>query len=339
MSRRSSPQSNVITKNSGLSISWRFLLKLAVSALLIWLLVRNRDFADIYRQVQAADPMAIAAAWAILLAVALPTALRWSRVLKALGVPAAVNKTLPAVLIGNFFNQGLPSTIGGDAFRAWEISAATGARLPLALSSVVIDRVAGFLALFILVTLMLPELFAIAPSRFAFAVLLLLIAGYAAVGALMMLDLFHKPLARFRLVRGLAQLSADMRCVLLSPARAIPVLAYGLVNNSASTLALYIIACGLGIPVSVAGCFAIAPLAALVAALPISVAGWGVREGAFVAGFGLLGIGGVEALILSVLFGLVSIVAALPGGFVWLTLGKSGRGRDWLDPARHASPR
>jgi uncharacterized protein (TIRG00374 family) len=256
--------------------------------------------------------------------------LRWSCVLKALGAPAPVNMTLPAVLIGNFFNQGLPSTIGGDAFRAWEISAATGVRLPLALSSVVIDRVAGFLAMFILVTLMLPKLYAIAPSRFAFAVLLLVIAGYAAVGAFMMLDLFHRPLARFRLVRGLAQLSADMRCVLLAPARAASVLAYGLVNNTASTLALYIIARGLGIPVSVAGCFAIAPLAALVAAVPISVGGWGVREGAFVAGFGLLGIGGVDALILSVLFGLVSIVAALPGGLVWLALRKSGRGRGWL---------
>jgi uncharacterized protein (TIRG00374 family) len=338
MSHGSSPQSSTTEKAFWLSHSWPLLLKFVVSGLLIWFLLRNRDLGVVYQQVQGADAASLVTAGTLLLAVALPTALRWSYVLTALGAPTRVDATLPPVLIGNFFNQGLPSTIGGDAFRAWEISLASDVRLPLALSSVAIDRLAGFVALFMLVSLMVPALFAMVPSQIVFMVLLLLVMGYTAIGVLMALDLFHGRLARFRLARGLAQFSADMRRVLLSPVRAAPVLACGLLNIVGSVFALYVLARGLGIHVSLTGCFAVVPFAALVAAVPISIAGWGVREGAFVAGFGFLGIADGDALILSVLFGLTNMVASLPGGVVWLTRKRSIRAGARPVPAGDSLP-
>jgi glycosyltransferase 2 family protein len=310
---------------SGRAVSWSFLLKLAVSGVLVAFLLRSYDTHAVYRQAAAADPLALAAAAAILLAIALPMARRWSCVLKVLGAPAPVKTTLPAVLIGSFFNQALPSNIGGDAFRVWEIATATGIRLPLALTSVAIDRVAGFAALFILMTVIMPFLFAMAASPMALGLVVALLAGYGAICALMMLDLLHRPLARFRLARALAQFSADMRRVLLSPNRAAPIIGYGLVSNAAAVLALYILGRGLGIPVSLVGCFVVGSAAALLAAVPVSVAGWGVREGTFVAGFGMMGVSGADALTLSVLFGLLGIAASLPGGLLWLARRKSGR--------------
>src|ERR1043165_254726 len=103
-------------------VPWGFLLKFVISASLIWLLLRGRDFSEIYRQAQVSDQLALAAAWVILVAVALPNALRWSWVLRAMSVHAPLRLTVAAVLIGNFFNQLLPSTVGGGAFRAWKIS-------------------------------------------------------------------------------------------------------------------------------------------------------------------------------------------------------------------------
>jgi uncharacterized protein (TIRG00374 family) len=300
--------------------------------------VRHYGLAAAYRQAAAADPAALAASTAILVGVALPMALRWSRVLEALGAPVPVKRTLSAVLVGTFFSQVLPSNIGGDAVRVWEIATRTGMPLPLALGSIAIDRIAGFATLFILLTMLTPIMFTLVAPHIVLAVLLLLAAGYSAVGASMMLDLFHRPLARFRFARALAQFSADMRRVLLSPRHAAPILFYGLVNNVAANLALYILGRGMGLPVSIAGCFVVVPIAAIIAAVPVSIAGWGLREGAFVAGFGLLGMPGGHALLLSVLFGLISAVSALPGGVVWLARRKSDRAvRDAAEPVERTS--
>jgi hypothetical protein len=52
--------------------------------------------------------------------------------------------------------------------------------------------------------------------------------------------------------------------------------------------------------------------------LPISIAGWGTREGAFVVAFGLLDVAAPQALGLSVLYGLLIAAFALPGGAIWL---------------------
>ncbi|PNQ96029.1 hypothetical protein C1S70_25715 [Azospirillum argentinense] len=64
------------------------------------------------------------------------------------------------------------------------------------------------------------------------------------------------------------------------------------------------------------------------AALPISLNGWGVREGAFVAGFALYGLGATDALALSLMIGLSVTLSSLPGGLLWLSLkGPKGAGR------------
>ena len=59
-------------------------------------------------------------------------------------------------------------------------------------------------------------------------------------------------------------------------------------------------------------------VALLLAMAPVSIAGWGVREGVMVAGLGLLGVNADGALALSVLMGLVVLGISLPGGAAWL---------------------
>jgi hypothetical protein len=59
--------------------------------------------------------------------------------------------------------------------------------------------------------------------------------------------------------------------------------------------------------------------------LPISLAGWGVREVSLVALLGLLGVDREAALALSVEFGIICTLMSLPGGVIWLGLRKSTR--------------
>jgi uncharacterized membrane protein YbhN (UPF0104 family) len=56
----------------------------------------------------------------------------------------------------------------------------------------------------------------------------------------------------------------------------------------------------------------------LLSMIPISLAGWGIREGAMVVVFSLAGLKAEASLSISVLFGACLFVSGLPGGFIWL---------------------
>jgi glycosyltransferase 2 family protein len=64
----------------------------------------------------------------------------------------------------------------------------------------------------------------------------------------------------------------------------------------------------------------------LASMMPVSIGGWGLRETAMVYSLGLIGIAPEQALLLSVLIGLLNIVISLPGGVLWLILPSGARG-------------
>ena len=80
------------------------------------------------------------------------------------------------------------------------------------------------------------------------------------------------------------------------------------------------------------------PAAIVAAALPVSLGGWGVREGAMVAGFALLGFDADAALLVSLLIGLSIAVLSLPGGLFWLLLRNETASRPDLNRPAMAAP-
>ena len=62
--------------------------------------------------------------------------------------------------------------------------------------------------------------------------------------------------------------------------------------------------------------------ALLVAMVPISFGGWGVRELTFVYFLGTAGVGAEAALSLSVAYGLLRIVVGAIGGVTWVLIGE-----------------
>ena len=59
--------------------------------------------------------------------------------------------------------------------------------------------------------------------------------------------------------------------------------------------------------------------------IPVSIAGWGVREGAMVVAFGFVGIPAADALVVSLTFGALLVAAGMPGGILWLLSGRQFR--------------
>jgi len=120
----------------------------------------------------------------------------------------------------------------------------------------------------------------------------------------------------------LAVLAGDTRRVFLHPGHAFKVLAWSALGHVNVTLCVYVLALGLNLNVTLMECLALFPPVLLVTTLPISIAGWGVREYAMMKAFSLVGVPSEGALVLSLLFGLVAMAVSLPGGIVWLTSGE-----------------
>jgi len=298
-------------------------LKFMVSGLLIWFLFRDIDVAATFERLAATDPLWLAAAMGLLLVQAAVMVVRWQGVCVAIGAPLPFLRVLQFLFIGLFFNQVLPASVGGDAFRIYKVHR-FGRRLGEAINGVMLDRIAALVAIFVLVVLTTPFLFARLgddPARWLFPALA--IPALAGIGVLMVLDRLPSALHRWRLVRGLADLAAGTRRLFLIPANVVRVMGTAVLGHVLLSLVVYALARGLAVDIGFVDCLVLFPPVILISAMPISIAGWGVREGAMVTAFAFAGVSAESALVISVMFGLLLIVIALPGVVAWF--GGDGR--------------
>jgi len=299
-------------------------LKFMVSALLIWFLLTKIDLATAVTRLSEASLGMVVLAGAVLMVQLGVSVARWLAALNAMGKPLPFGQVLRFVYMGWFFNQALPSTVGGDAVRIYKAYRA-GLTMGSAVNSVMLDRFATVFALVLVVAAVQPFFLArlgdAAPSWMVPAVTLFLAAGFAGIAFLIALDFLPEGLRRWRLVRGLAVLGADSRKVFLAPKYTGRILAWSVIGHLNVTASLFLLAVGLDLEVTPLDCLALFPPVILITTLPVSIAGWGVREGSMVAAFALVGVPAEGALVLSILFGVLVVVVSLPGGLVWLLSG------------------
>ena len=248
-------------------------------------------------------------------------ALRWGLVLRALDAVFRWTSTAAVYYIGVFFSIVLPGAVGGDAVRMW-FSRRAGLSLATAVNSVALERAMTVFALVLLVCLTQPILVARLPDLPGIWVFPTLLA-VCVIGILVLASLDKLPLSlhRWKLVRGVVQLAGDTRKLFFHPAWSLATLLVALLGHVNLSLAVYVLALGLGLNVHVLDTLVLVPPVILIMTLPISIAGWGVRETAMVTAFGFVGIDGNSAIVLSILFGLVTMLTALPGGLVFLAVG------------------
>lgn len=302
-------------RNPWLSVA----VKAAITLSLIAWLLRTIDLAPLLVRFSHLDLTLAAASTALMMAQLLLTGWRWSIVTRIIGAPLTRDVALRLILIGQFFNQTLPSAIGGDAVRAW-LANREGVPLGMAVSGVFVDRVVALLLLVAMVGVTLPHFYARVPDMGLRTIMMALVgATTAGVLALLVLEpLLAAFLQRYRWTRALARLAGDLRRVLTSSPQGILVAASATVVHVSVIVSTWLAARALAIDVGLIDCLVLVPPIVLVTTLPISIAGWGVRESATVIGFGFVGVAPADALALSVVFGLVQIAIGLPGGLVWM---------------------
>jgi hypothetical protein len=259
----------------------------------------------------------------VLFALSALQAWRWVIVARAMAVVLPFSAAWSIVLVGLFFNQALPSSIGGDAARVWRLRRA-GVRVGLSIRTVVLDRLVALLALLVIATAGLPALMSwIADQPLRWAVPLLLACGFSGFGCLLLID---TPLLRslFGKIRTdeVVALGRGAHGVFLRPPCILPALGLSLLIHAVVCASVFLIGVDLGADLTFWQMLVLFPPVLLLSMVPFSVAGWGVREGAMITALGLIGVPPAVAFSVSVLYGIVMVAVGLTGGAVWLATGR-----------------
>ena len=216
-----------------------------------------------------------------------------------------------------FFNCLPIGAVGGDVARIW-----LARRFDLSLSqivlSVLVDRVLTVAAFITLALVTLPTISSPLASTAWFAGAAILIAGAVGLALLGHLKRLLRRWHNLWFINLLVRMAEDVRY--LTDHAGLRALSFAVASGACAGFTAYCIGRSLGIGVGPIAMIAVSSIMALVVALPISVAGWGVREVSLVALLGVLGVDREAALVLSVELGLINTLLSLPGGLVWLTL-------------------
>lgn len=301
--------------------SWLFtVFKLTLSALAFAFVLNMVDLKAAWDHVRSQSLIYLILAAALFSLQLVLGALRWNSILVTLDAKPSAHESIRLYYISAFFNSYLWGAVGGDVLRAWltfsgDVSGKT------ALNSVILDRIAALAGVAILTIVTAPiYLSRVGNSLPLFVPIVIAIGGLVGIIVIAQLERLPDAWLRKRFVRYLHSLGNSVRLVFLHPKAAVPTLAFAISAQLALGGATYAVAKSLAIGVTAFDCIVLMQPVALVANLPISVGGWGVRETAMIFLFGFVGVPASAALILSVQIGLLSLLVALPGGILWLLL-------------------
>lgn len=293
-------------------------IRLLVTAGLLWALASRVDLAQAGRILARVSPPSLASALLALVVVGLVSAWRWHAVLAAEAPSPGPGALAKIVFVGLFFNQVLPSGIGGDAVRVLRCRR-LGIGLAPAIRSILIDRASGYAVFVLLYAATLPRLLhVLADPRQRLVVVAMFAGAVAGAAGLLCFDRLPARLLRLPLLGQIAALSRTSRRVFGQPQRAARVFGLSAVAVALNVLIYKILGDGLGHPLPLLSWAVVVPPVTLIQLFPVALAGWGVREVGVVVALAGFGVPAEAALAISLLFGLSQVAIALPGGLIWL---------------------
>jgi glycosyltransferase 2 family protein len=311
-------------------------IKIAVTLGLLLVVAFTLDLRQVWGALATARWGDLAVALALYQAGVVVRAYRWQALLRAHGVSVTLTRLTRIYYVGTFFNSFLPSGFGGDVVRMVELSQ-DGADGPLAVSTVLVDRIMGLIVLFAMALVALPFSWRLVPPAVSLA-LLALIAGLAVAIYLFL----NRPLveALSRRVPPLGKLMAHPKVATLyasfhhydrqALARAG---AASLLFNLSLIVTQAYLGRAVGVFLSLGYFFLFVPIISSLLTLPISISGFGVREGGYVVLFGQAGVAAPQAVAMSLLFYAVNALTGLVGGALYLVQGAAGLRRRAAGPS------
>src|SRR6267142_2562885 len=230
-------------------------IKILISAALLYLALRKANFADLASRINVVSLGWRGLAIAVTFLQIFVGVLRWCEVSAECGAPLATNQAMRFNLIGTFFNQTLPSSIGGDAVRLWLV-ARGGAGWRAATYSIFVDRAIGLIAL----------------------------AG--GLGFLILGHLQWPWLKRWWATHHLHACSVIANRIIFSRERGPKIAVLSFLVHLLAVVIAWCVVRSIAAPVLFGQVFQLIPPVMLITMMPISIAGWGVREATMGLAFG-----------------------------------------------------
>lgn len=296
------------------------ILKVVVSLGLLAVLISRVDVAETAQVVASMSWPLFLAAMFLYLAGVLVRAYRWGVLVWSLGVPVSWWRLVKLYFVGAFFSQILPTGVGGDAVRIYEL-ARDKQQTAAAISSVVVDRFLGLFFLFAmaLVALLAGSELVSPPVRVVIAVVFVV----SLVGSFLLLQRtwieswgrrlrLDRLVGRIKIVRDLYTSIHDY-----SPAALLKASLASVVFNLMLVLAYYLLGLAVGIHLSIWTYFLLVPIISALLLLP-SVGGLGVREGGTVALFVQAGTDQPHAAALALTYYAGVFLTGLIGAIIYL---------------------
>ena len=289
--------------------AWRWARRAGAVALLA-LVLQHFGTGPFLTGIRAVRIDAVLAVAGITVLTTVCSAWRWRLVSRGHGVDLPLRTATAAYYRSQFLNSTLPSGVLGDVGRALRLGRDAGSTRR-GVRAVVEDRLAGQVvqaAATLAVLLVLDS-----PLRAATAMLLPAAAATAAVLGLLLLASGRVSARWSRVLRAGW---ADLRAGVLA-ARVLPGVAAASLLVAAGHVAVFLIAArAAGTTGSLLRVLPVALLVMLAMAVPVSVAGWGPREGVAAWAFGAAGLGAAQGVATATAYGVLALVAVLPGAAV-----------------------
>jgi glycosyltransferase 2 family protein len=292
--------------------------KTAISLGLFVVVFWRFDFAALWEKSRQLSGALISAVVLLFAVQTVFAAWRWWVILRHHRLGIRFSTTVRICLIGAFFNQLLPSSFGGDVARAWYVYR-NGYSKRISIITVLSDRIYGMAMLAGLAIIFFPILVNYSVTSDALIVIgAVIAAASSALMAAFWLDRLPAWTLRWRFMRHLGSLSEATRAVAGDRRAIAPLLGLSFIIHALTILAIVLLLGAIAPRLNLLLCAALVPGIMLMAMVPISIAGWGVRESIMIYGLGLADVPPEVALIASILVGLSLTAVGLLGGVAWL---------------------
>ena len=302
------------------------ILKAAVSIALLAALLSRVDVPRLWSVARTASIPWLVGALALYLVMILVSAWRWGLLLDAQRIRFSFGGLTSSFLVATFFNNFLPSNIGGDVIRVTDTAPAAGSKT-LATTVVLIDRGLGLLGLVLVAALGATA--GLGPADVGPLGPGMLWAGFG-VGAMLATPVLLMPQFVTRLLQPIRIVHPewiDERLERLTSALArfkeapgaLATCFAGAVIVQAVLVGFYLaIAHSLRIPITFSQLAVVVPISFIVQMLPVSMNGFGVREATFGFYFTRLGLPLESALLVSFLGAVLILIFSLSGGVAYV---------------------
>ena len=296
------------------------LLRILISVILLIIVIANVGADRLWDTLTTIAPLWFLVALLIHLSGIVIRTVRWSMLIRSLGVQVPFGRLFYLYMAGTFFNTFLPTGIGGDVVKIVDLTPESGGAR--AFSTVFADRLTGILGSSLVALIV--ALFDPVDVPPALVAAIALVSGGILLAAVLLTQ--QRLIDRImRHVPGWSRLLGKEKIRRVYEALtsySLGVIARSTLISLPFTLTViasqYALALGLGLQVPVQYFALFVPMTALVQMIPISFNGLGVREGAYQALFGTVGVAGEQAVAMSLMYYVLRVVTGLIGGVLYL---------------------